>query len=71
MKNKEIELSSAPHEVSGMILYAKTDEEVLPNNTYWMIGNKISVKVLDLNCCFRDISNQLDEIVSEHFGISR
>ena len=71
VKNKEIELSSAPHEVSGMILYANTDAAVLPNNTYWMSGNKISVKVLDLNCCFRDISNQLDEIVSEHFGISR
>ena len=40
VKNKEIELAAQPHEVSGMLLYAKTDEAVLPNNTYLMSGNK-------------------------------
>ncbi|WP_278628080.1 5-methylcytosine restriction system specificity protein McrC [Thomasclavelia cocleata] len=32
----------------GMLLYAKTDEIVLPHNTYQMDGNVISVDTLDL-----------------------
>jgi 5-methylcytosine-specific restriction enzyme subunit McrC len=69
VKNKEIELSAEPHEVSGMLLYAKTDETVLPNNSYMMSGNKISVKTLDLNCDFSEIVKQLNKIVESHFGI--
>ena len=34
VKNKEAELASQPHEVSGMLLYAKTDEEIYPDNKY-------------------------------------
>lgn len=70
VKNKESQLSSQPHEVSGMLLYAKTDEAVLPNNTYRMSGNKISVRTLDLDCNFEQIAVQLDAIASEHFGAS-
>ena len=55
VKNKEIELSAQPHEVFGMLLYAKTDEAVLPNNSYKMSGNTISVKTLDLDCDFSDV----------------
>lgn len=69
VKNKEIELSAKPHEVSGMLLYAKTDEAVLPNNSYMMSGNKISVKTLDLNLPFKEIAKQLDAIITEHFLI--
>lgn len=69
VKNKEAQLSNKPHEVSGMLLYAKTDELVQPNNTYQMSGNKISVRTLDLNCDFSQIASQLDQIVTEHFGI--
>lgn len=69
VKNKEIELAAQPHEVSGMLLYAKTDEAVLPNNTYMMSGNKISVKTLDLGCVFSEIAHQLNKIVELHFGI--
>lgn len=69
VKNKEIELSAKPHEVSGMLLYAKTDEAVLPNNSYMMSGNKISVKTLDLNLPFKEIAKQLDAIITEHFFI--
>ena len=47
VKNKQIEVPDS--EVSGMLLYARTDEELLPNNTYKMSGNSISVKTLDLN----------------------
>lgn len=49
-------------EVSGMLLYAKTDEEIYPNNEYQMSGNKIMVRTLDLNCDFEKISRQLNAI---------
>ena len=68
VKNKEIELTDKPHVVSGLLLYAKTDETLLPNQTYQMSGNKISVKTLDLDCDFEKIAEQLDEIVDEYFG---
>lgn len=67
VKNKEVELADKPHVVSGMLLYAKTDEAILPNNTYQMSGNQISVKTLDLDCNFEKIREQLDEIVNSHF----
>lgn len=69
VKNKEAELVTKPHEVSGMLLYAKTDEEICPDNTYKMSGNKISIRTLDLNLKFEDIKKQLDFIVKEHFGL--
>ena len=69
VKNKEVELATQPHEVSGMLLYAKTDETVLPNNSYMMSGNRISVKTLDLDCDFSQIANRLNNIVEEHFGL--
>ena len=53
--------------VSGMLLYAKTDEIVLPNNSYKMGGNAISVKTLDLDCDFLEIRKQLDNIVEACF----
>ena len=70
VKNKESQLSGQPHEVSGMLLYAKTDEATLPNNTYRMSGNRISVQTLNLDCSFEQIAAQLDAIASEHFGVS-
>ena len=39
VKNKEFELRQQKHSVSGMILYAKTDEEIVPNNSYLMSGS--------------------------------
>ena len=50
-------------EVSGMLLYAKTDEEIYPDNEYQMSGNKITVRTLDLNCDFEVIASQLNGIV--------
>lgn len=69
VKNKEIELATKPHEVSGMLLYAKTDDAVLPDNNYQMSGNKISVKTLDLDCDFAEIAEQLNRIAEEYFDI--
>lgn len=69
VKNKDYELRQQKHEVSGMLLYAKTDEDIQPNNVYQMSGNQISVKTLDLNLPFSDISRQLNDIVKIHFEL--
>lgn len=70
VKNKEAELKGTGHQVSGMLLYAKTDEELVPDNVYQMSGNQISVKTLDLNQDFTVIAAQLNWIVEEHFGVT-
>lgn len=48
--------------VSGMLLYARTNEAIQPDNDYVIGGNKISVKTLDLNCDFEKIKTQLNAI---------
>lgn len=68
VKNKDAEFGNNPHTVSGMLLYAATDEDIQPNNSYQMSGNKISVQTLDLNQDFTEIATQLDAIVDEHFS---
>ena len=67
VKNK----AAAGGEVSGMLLYARTDAEIQPNNTYLMSGNRISVKTLDLNCDFSEISRQLNAIADAFMGDGR
>ena len=67
VKNKEFELRELEHTVSGMLLYAQTDEDVIPNNTYQMSGNQISVRALNLNQNFSEITKDLDSIVKVHF----
>ena len=67
VKNKDAEFGKQPHTVSGMLLYAATDEAIQPDNSYRMSGNKISVKTLDLNRDFLEIAAQLNAIVDEHF----
>lgn len=52
-------------EVSGLLLYAKTDEVELPKGMYQMSGNRIGAQVLDLGCPFERIRAQLDAIVAE------
>lgn len=70
VKNKDSEFGDKPHTVSGMLLYAATDEAVQPDNSYQMSGNKISVRTLDLNQDFSEISAQLNAIVNEHFDVA-
>jgi 5-methylcytosine-specific restriction enzyme subunit McrC len=62
VKNKDINHSG---DVSGVLLYAKTDEDITPDNSYMMDGNRISVKTLDLDKDFAGIREQLDKIVEE------
>lgn len=54
--------------VAGMLLYAKTQEQITPNNKYSMGGNTIWVKTLDLNLPFSQIAEQLEKIVGDYFG---
>lgn len=55
-------------EVSGMLLYARTDEEIQPDATFSVHGSRLSVRTLDLNQPFEQIAAQLDNIVEEYFG---
>lgn len=66
VKNKTVEVGTN-YNVSGMLLYAKTDSLEYPDYTYNMSGNKISAKVLDLNVDFNLICRQLDNIVEKYF----
>lgn len=69
VKNKEYEMRDKDHKVAGMLLYAKTDEEMYPNNVYQMSGNQISVRTLDLNLPFSEIAEQLNTIAKTHFDL--
>ena len=46
--------------VTGMLLYARTQEEIAPDMDAVFGGNRILVKTLDLNCDFPVIRFQLD-----------
>ena len=59
VKNYDVEKTG---KVSGLLLYAKTDELILPDKTYQMSGNTIGIKNLDLDCEFEKIKDQLDKI---------
>ena len=68
VKNKEVELADQPHKVAGMLLYARTDEEIYPEKEYRMSGNQIGVRTLNLDGDFDMIKNQLNEIAEKFFG---
>ena len=69
VKNKEVELADQPHVVSGMLLYAKTDEDIYPENEYLMSGNSIEVRTLNLDGDFEVIRAQLNSIAEKYLGI--
>lgn len=46
--------------VTGMLLYARTQEEIAPDMDAVFGGNRILVKTLNLNCDFPFIKSQLD-----------
>ena len=54
--------------VSGMLLYAKTDEQVLPDLRVSIVGKEYAARTLDLALPFKEIAAQLDDIVTEYFG---
>ncbi len=65
VKNMEAGLAAQEieHRISGMLLYAKTDESISLDESYKMSGNQIAVRTLDLNQPFELIRQQLDSIV--------
>ena len=58
VKNKNREPGFTDNEVGGLLLYARTADEIQPDADFSMSGNKISVKTLDLNKPFDDIRKQ-------------
>lgn len=65
VKNKAAESKG---NVSGLLLYARTDETVQPNQTFHMSGNRIGVMTLNLDCGFSEIAEQLNTIAYSHFA---
>ena len=57
--------ASAPGDVSGLLLYAKTEHEDLPGEWFSIGGSRIGAKALDLNQDFEGIKNQLNLILDE------
>jgi 5-methylcytosine-specific restriction enzyme subunit McrC len=51
--------------VTGMLVYAKTDEDIIPSITYNLGGNQIGVKTLDLGKEFPILTKQLNAIINE------
>ena len=70
VKNKTEEQRALQRTVSGMLLYARTNESIQPDGkSYQMSGNRVTVDTLNLNCEFSVISAQLNSIVCEHFAL--
>ena len=53
--------------VSGMLLYARTDEAVQPDQTYVLAGRRIAVRTLDMNRAFSHIEADLRRIAADYF----
>ena len=62
VKNKDVSMSG---NVSGMLLYAQTQDDVTPHSKYNFGGNSISIESLNLNADWYDIKNALDTIAIE------
>lgn len=62
VKNRD---SDNTGKVSGLLLYAKTDEEITPDLSACFGRNRIMVKTLDLNKTFDEITMQLESIADE------
>lgn len=48
--------------MAGVLLYAKTEEDVTPNDDFNIGGNRISLKTLDLNRDWSAIAEQLENL---------
>ena len=61
VKNSDKE---AKGNVAGILLYAKTDEAITPDNDFYIGGNRISLKTLDLGHEWSKITSQLESLCS-------
>ena len=55
--------------VAGILLYAKTNEDITPDCMFNMGGNQIGAKTLNLNRDFSLIASQLDKLVEDFFKV--
>lgn len=62
VKNKDC---NSTGKVSGLLLYAQSDDEFILDSPYRLSGNEIFVKTLNLNVPFESITVQLDNIINE------
>lgn len=65
VKNQDVQHSG---KVSGMLVYAKTQEAITPDCIFNLGGNQIGACTLDLNQNFRRITAQIDRIAERFFG---
>ena len=62
------EQANSIREVSGMLLYAKTNESVTPDAEFVIGSKRFAVKTLDLNRDFSGIAQQLNGIVTNYLS---
>lgn len=65
VKNMDVDNSG---KVTGVLLYARTDELITPNEEVVLSGNKFIFTTLDLNQPFREITKQMDELIFRWIG---
>lgn len=66
VKNTAARVRGAGQAVSGMLLYARTDENDLPDDEYRMDGNLISVRTLNLDQEFDSVKADLHNIAERY-----
>ena len=54
-----------------MLLYAKTEEEIQPDNVYQMHGSQISVKTLDLNLPLQRLQTRWMELLNRIYWCNK
>lgn len=64
VKNRDIRNDGT---VSGLVLYAKANEEIVPDFDGVLCNNRFMIRTLDLNRPFEAIAAQLDHIVTQFF----
>jgi 5-methylcytosine-specific restriction enzyme subunit McrC len=57
--------------ISGILLYAKTNESIAPDMQYQMGKNSIAIMTLDLGTEFIQIAKRLDSIIVKYFNSRR
>ena len=69
-KDDELKKSGCPYSVSGLILYAMTDDVIQPDMKTSMSGKSIAATTINLNTDWTIIRGQLDNVIKDYFGLS-
>ena len=65
VKNMDVDNSG---KVSGVLLYARTDELIAPDEEAILAGNKFIFTTIDLNQPFSEITKQMDNVIVRWIG---